>query len=164
MEQLLLNQFLTCSLGQVKMGCCINWQTAQETFSMVGNHQNGLVLLVLLCIPSKDEKVGLESHSHGICPTYNPLSTVPPHWLYFHFLYWSTGFSPSLTAKEVKNLAFKSTVMQGELITAHSPWVSFVCTLASAPSHLICTESESKLGVRLEFGNSVLAERGHKQK
>ncbi|TRZ26071.1 hypothetical protein HGM15179_001043, partial [Zosterops borbonicus] len=43
-------------LGQVKMGCHINWQTAQETFSMAGSHQNGPVLLVLLWIPSEEEK------------------------------------------------------------------------------------------------------------
>lgn len=151
------------------MGCYINWQTAQESFSMVRNHQNGLLLLVLLCIPRKDERVGLERYSQGICPSYNPfstntLSTAPPHWLYFHFLYWLTGFSPSPTTKEVKKLAFKPTVMQGELKTAHSPWVSFVCMLAPATSHLICTESESKFGVRLEFGNSVLAESGPEKK
>lgn len=108
--------------------------------------------------------MGLESHSHRIHPSYNPFPQPFPIDCISISYISLTGFCPSLTTKEVKNLAFKSTVMQEELKTAHSPWVSFVCMLAPATSHLICTESKSKLGVGLEFGNSVLAERGLEQK
>jgi len=50
--QFLITQFFACSsaaLGQVKMVCHISWQTAQEIFPMVGNHQNGLVSSDVSC-------------------------------------------------------------------------------------------------------------------
>lgn len=99
--QFLIIQFFAWSpaaLGQVKTICHISWQTAQEIFPMVGSPEWACIACCLLCIPSKDGRVGLESYSHGIHPSYNkPLFHNP-----FHFFYWSTGFSPSLTAKEVR--------------------------------------------------------------
>lgn len=157
--------YLACSLGSGKVrlpyqpvnssgDLCHGWKTPEWACSPV-------YCLFSCAFPVKMRRWALKATHVGYVlvttpfPQSLPLTVFPflalVNWIFL---------SPTIRGKKFGLQIHSHT---GGVENSSFPKGIFVCTLAPVTSHLICIESESKLGVRLEFGNSVLAERRSEQ-